>query len=85
MTGPDAEARERGRSLVWGEVTDGAGGRAVATWAGPEGYAFTADAALRSALAVLEGRAAAGFQTPSTAFGADFALEMEGTSREDVA
>jgi len=85
VTGPDAEARERGRSLVWGEVTDGAGGRAVATWAGPEGYAFTADAALRSALAVLEGRAAAGFQTPSTASGADFALEMEGTSREDVA
>ena len=57
--------------------------RAVATWAGPEGYAFTADAALRSALAVLGGRTEAGFQTPSSAFGADFALEMDGTRRED--
>jgi short subunit dehydrogenase-like uncharacterized protein len=85
VTGPDAAARARGASYVWGEVTDGAGQRAVATWAGPEGYAFTADAALRAALAVLDGRTEAGFQTPSSAFGADFALEMEGTSREDVA
>ncbi len=85
VSGPDADARERGASYVWGEATDDAGGRVVATWAGPEGYAFTADAALRSALAVLEGRAAVGFQTPGSAFGADFALEPDGTSRQDGA
>ena len=84
VAGPDAEARAAGRSFVWGEATDGAGGRAVARWAGPEGYAFTADAALRAAHAVLDGRAAAGFQTPSLAFGPDFALEMDGATREDV-
>ncbi len=84
VSGPSEAERERGASYVWGQATDAAGGRAVATWAGPEGYAFTADAALRSALAVLDGRTSPGFQTPSTAFGADFALEMDGTSRQDV-
>ena len=83
VTGPTEADRQRGASHVWGEATDDAGRQAVATWAGPEGYAFTADAALRSALAVLDGRTEAGFQTPSSAFGADFALEMDGTRRED--
>ena len=82
--GPTAADRQRGASYVWGEVTDDAGNGAVATWTGPEGYAFTADAALRAAIAVLDGRTQPGFQTPSSAFGADFALEMEGTSREDA-
>ena len=85
VSGPSHADRQRGRSFVWAEATDDAGGRAVARWSGPEGYAFTADAALRSALAVLAGRAEAGFQTPSLAFGPDFALEVEGTAREDVA
>ena len=84
VSGPSEEDRERGRSFVWGEAADENGARAVARWSGPEGYAFTADAALRSALAVLDGRAAPGFQTPSLAFGPDFALEMDGTFREGV-
>lgn len=84
VSGPDEAARQRGRSFVWGEATDAAGGRVVSRWSGPEGYAFTADAALRSAQAVLEGRAEVGFQTPSLAFGADFALEMDGTDRDDI-
>ncbi|HIG75760.1 MAG TPA: saccharopine dehydrogenase [Bacteroidetes bacterium] len=85
VTGPSEDDRQRGRSFVWGEATDGDGNRVVSRWEGPEGYAFTVDAALRAALAVLEGRAAPGFQTPSLAFGPDFALETEGTAREDVA
>ncbi|MEM1055644.1 MAG: saccharopine dehydrogenase NADP-binding domain-containing protein [Bacteroidota bacterium] len=84
VTGPTEADRERGRSLVWGEATDDTGRRVVSRWSGPEGYAFTADAALRSALAVLEGRTTPGFETPSLAFGPDFALEMEGTAREDI-
>jgi hypothetical protein len=34
---------------------------------------------------VLEGDATPGFQTPATAYGADFVLECEGVVREDVA
>jgi short subunit dehydrogenase-like uncharacterized protein len=84
VSGPDDQARTRGRSFAWARATDGSGGEAIARWSGPEGYAFTADAALRSALAVLDGRARPGFLTPSLAFGADFALEVAGTAREDV-
>ena len=85
VSGPDADARARGRSFVWGEATDGEGGRVAARWTGPEGYAFTADAALRATLGVLGGAVAPGFQTPGLAFGPGFALEIEGTSREDLA
>ena len=84
VSGPSDADRQRGRSFAWAQVTDGAGGQATAVWSGPEGYALTADAALRSALAVLEGRAEVGFQTPSLAFGPDFALEPEGTERRDL-
>jgi short subunit dehydrogenase-like uncharacterized protein len=85
VTGPSAEDRARGRSFVWAEATDAEGRRAVSRWSGPEGYALTADTALRAALRATSGDAAPGFQTPALAFGADFALEPEGTAREDVA
>ena len=84
VMGPSDADRQRGRSFAWAQATDGGGGRATAVWSGPEGYALTADAALRSALAVLEGRAEVGFQTPSLAFGPDFALEPDGTERRDL-
>ena len=84
VSGPSDADRQRGRSFAWARASDDTGREAVAVWSGLEGYAFTADSALRSVLAVLEGRAEAGFQTPSLAFGPDFALEMDGTAREDV-
>lgn len=84
VSGPTEEQRARGRSDVWGEVTDGDGNRAAARWSGPEGYTLTADTALRATLHVLEGGVAPGFQTPAVAFGADFALVPEGTTREDL-
>jgi short subunit dehydrogenase-like uncharacterized protein len=44
---------------------------------------------VRTALAivarVLGGSAPLGFQTPATAYGADFILELDGVLREDVA
>ena len=44
----------------------------------PEGYAVTAEAAVRAVEKVLVGGVATGALTPSTAFGADFALELPG-------
>lgn len=85
VSGPSDADRQRGRSLAWAEAVDGAGGRAAAVWSGPDGYTFTADSALHATGAVLAGRTEPGFHTPSQAFGADFALEMEGTSRRDLA
>jgi short subunit dehydrogenase-like uncharacterized protein len=82
--GPIAEPREKSRTIVWGEVRDGAGRVAQARLSGPDGYAFTAFTALAAANVVLEGKAPPGFQTPARAFGADWVLGFEGVAREDT-
>jgi short subunit dehydrogenase-like uncharacterized protein len=83
--GPTAEERLRGHSVLWGEATDDARQCVVARLRGPEGYTLTALAALAVVRRVLAGQAPPGFQTPSTAFGPDFVLEVEGVVREDPA
>jgi short subunit dehydrogenase-like uncharacterized protein len=82
--GPSDEERARGKSFVWGEVSDAAGNRRASRLQGPEGYTLTALTALTIVERVLAGKAPAGFQTPSRAYGADFILEIEGIKREDI-
>jgi short subunit dehydrogenase-like uncharacterized protein len=82
--GPNAEERARGLSLLWGEVIDAAGNRCIIRMQTPEGYKLTALTAVSTAKKVLSGWAKPGFQTPSLAFGADFILEMDGVTREEV-
>ncbi|HEV2733905.1 MAG TPA: saccharopine dehydrogenase NADP-binding domain-containing protein [Longimicrobiaceae bacterium] len=82
--GPTDEQRARGRSLLWGEVEDGRGGRAAARMQTPEGYTLTAAAAVAAAEEVLAGRARPGFRTPSLAFGPDWVLGFDGVTREDL-
>jgi short subunit dehydrogenase-like uncharacterized protein len=82
--GPTAEQRARGRTVLWGEVTDKAGGRAVSRLYGPEGYTFTTVTALAAVEKVLSGTAPPGFQTPAKAYGPDFVLGIEGVKREDL-
>jgi short subunit dehydrogenase-like uncharacterized protein len=82
--GPDAAARARGVSVIYGEVTDSKGRNARARLQGPEGYTMTAHTAVAAAERVLAGGATPGFQTPSLAFGADFILGIEGVTREDL-
>jgi short subunit dehydrogenase-like uncharacterized protein len=82
--GPNEAERARGRSFVWGEVMDDAGQRKVARLSGPEGYTLTMMTALKTVERLLAGQFTAGFQTPSLAYGADFILEIEGVSREDL-
>ncbi|HEX9186813.1 MAG TPA: saccharopine dehydrogenase NADP-binding domain-containing protein [Vicinamibacteria bacterium] len=81
--GPTDVERRRGRAFVWGEVEDAEGRRAVSRLATPEGYTFTARAALAVVGRVLAGRAPAGFQTPGKAYGPDFVLSIEGVTRTD--
>ena len=82
--GPSEAEREKGKSLVWGEVEDDSGKRAVSRLSGPEGYTLTALTALTIVGHVLAGNFSAGFQTPSKAYGADLILEIEGVVREDL-
>jgi short subunit dehydrogenase-like uncharacterized protein len=82
--GPDAQQRARGRTTLWGEVTDAAGKRASARLHGPEGYTFTVRTALAAVEMALSGAAPPGFQTPSKAYGPEFVLVVDGVTREDL-
>jgi short subunit dehydrogenase-like uncharacterized protein len=84
QAGPTEEERRRGRGFVWGEVEDDTGRRAVSRLATPEGYTFTAHAAVAVVERVLSGQAPAGFQTPAKAYGPDFVLGIEGVTRTDL-
>lgn len=83
--GPTEDERAQGQSVIWGEVADDAGRHAVARVHGPDGYTLTARAALAILRRVLAGAVPPGFQTPATAFGPDFILELEGVVRKDEA
>jgi short subunit dehydrogenase-like uncharacterized protein len=76
--GPSDEARARAHCLLWGEVEDAEGNQVSARLRTPEGYDFTADGAVHIAERMLKGDVAPGYQTPASAFGADFVLELEG-------
>jgi len=84
VSGPDAEERERGGARLWGEATAG-DERVVSRVHTPETYALTVDSATTVAERMLEGEIGPGFQTPSSALGADFVLDLEGVERVDVA
>ena len=79
--GPTAEQRQQGRTEVWASARRAGEGPVTARLRGPEAYTFTARAAVNAVERVLDGTAPPGYQTPSTAFGADFALDVEGTER----
>ena len=81
--GPTDQERAGGKSFLWGEVVDAAGQKAVARIRGLEGYTMTIRTALAAVERVLAGEAAPGFRTPSSVFGADFVLGVEGIVRED--
>ena len=84
--GPDAALRARTRTFVWGEASDKQGRRVAARIEGPEaGLQWTTITALGAAQKVMSGVAPAGYQTPASAFGADFVLEGKGVTRRDVA
>jgi len=82
--GPSDAERAKGRTLLWGEVSDDSGNRAEARLQGPEGYTVTAVAALNIADKILAGNFKPGYQTPAKAYGADLILEIDGTARQDV-
>ena len=77
VQGPDAGERARGKAEFWGRVTDGAKSVEM-TMTVPEGYSFTADAALECVRRVLAQEVHPGAWTPSLAFGADFAASLPG-------
>jgi short subunit dehydrogenase-like uncharacterized protein len=82
--GPTAEQRQKGLSLLWGEVSNAQGERVSARLQTPEAYQLTALTSVAAVQKILSGQVAAGFKTPSLAFGADFILEIESVVRTDL-
>lgn len=72
VSGPNAAVRARATMQVWGRVTHADGRTLEGTAVTPEGYRFTAIAAVECAKRVLEHPPEPGYHTPSTAFGARF-------------
>jgi short subunit dehydrogenase-like uncharacterized protein len=79
VDGPGEQERASGRVELWGRVSDGAHAR-EATLTVPQGYAFTAEAALACAQRVLAGGVQPGAWTPAKALGARFVLGLSGVS-----
>ncbi len=65
-------------------MADAAGTKAQARLRGPESYTLTVLTALAVVERVLTGQRTAGYQTPSTAYGPDFILEVNAIVREDL-
>jgi short subunit dehydrogenase-like uncharacterized protein len=72
-----------GQSFVWGQVTNEKGEKLQAWYELIEEYRFTALGGIRAVERTLELRPS-GVLSPAAAFGAGFALEIEGTSLEKV-
>ncbi len=82
--GPTEAQRAAGQAIIWGRA-ETADGRAVESrLTTPEPYNLTVLTALWVAEQVLAGHAPAGYQTPSTAYGPDWILELPGVERIDL-
>jgi short subunit dehydrogenase-like uncharacterized protein len=84
VEGPDGESLREDGGEVYGEVETDDGETASARLETPNGYALTRDSALLCTRRVLDGDAPVGFQTPSSAYGKDLVLELDGVDRIDL-
>jgi short subunit dehydrogenase-like uncharacterized protein len=80
--GPTPEQRQKSKSLVWGHVKNSNGGSKTALITCPDGYTLTAHSSLLISQKILSGNFKPGYQTPASAYGADFILEVPDSKRE---
>lgn len=81
--GPNAEARQKSKSLLWGKAIDANGKTFEARLECPEGYTLTAMTALESVKRILTDKTLKpnGYLTPSLAFGSDYITTFAGVKR----
>jgi short subunit dehydrogenase-like uncharacterized protein len=78
VRGPSEDRQLAGRSEVWGRVATADGRAVTGTLTIPATYAFTADSVVVAVTRLAAGGTAPGAHTPSSAFGAEFVLGLEG-------
>jgi short subunit dehydrogenase-like uncharacterized protein len=84
VKGPTDEQRARDETYLYGEVWDNEGRRVALRLRTREGYTLTAESSVTATAKVMTDRIAPGAYTPSTAFGADYVLQLEGTTLSRV-
>jgi len=82
--GPTDAERAAGRGLLWGRAENDAGNAVESRLHTPEGYTLTALTSLLIARKVLAGEVKPGFQTPSSAYGSELIMAIEGVERVDI-
>lgn len=83
IKGPSEADRNNARMQVVGEARQGLR-RVIMRMTTPEGYAFTAEAAVAATLRVAKGEVKPGAYAPSTAFGAQFVEHLSGVKIETI-
>ncbi|MEM9953005.1 MAG: NAD(P)H-binding protein [Chloroflexota bacterium] len=83
VEGPDEQARQNGQSYIHARAWNNQGQSASAWLTTVEAYRYTAEIGVLAVESMLE-RNPIGALTPVQAFGVDFTLEIEGTTRIDV-
>lgn len=76
--GPSEHDRRASSVTIVAEIENTAGARAAARLRVPDPYGFTAKAVIAMAARALRGELKIGYQTPSSAYGADFVQRFEG-------
>lgn len=79
ITGPSESQSQKGKSFIWGKVTNAAGTTVEARLTTPEGYKLTAEASLLIIQKVMDSKLIAGYQTPAGMFGYALISEISGT------
>lgn len=84
VTGPDEQARDGGKAIVWGRVTNDRGEVREANLHTIESYKLTYLTSVDLAQRAQAGTLPPGFQTPAGALGADYVCWLENTYFEDL-
>jgi short subunit dehydrogenase-like uncharacterized protein len=79
ITGPSESQSQKGKSFIWGKVTNATGKTVEARLTTPEGYKLTAEASLLITQKVTDSKSVAGYQTPAGMFGYSLISEIGGT------
>jgi len=82
--GPTDAMRSEAYSLVWGQVYNTTGRKATVKLNCPDGYTLTMQSCLLMVQKIFKGQWKAGYQTPGTAYGAEFIMELPGVQREII-
>ena len=76
--GPGESERRSAYAILVAEIEDATGGRVAARLRTPDPYGLTAKTAVAIAARALRGDVRVGYQTPSSAYGADFIRQFDG-------